>query len=89
MCTARDNANTVTSATESFSMLNRFQCNSAADSFAMNRCLCIPKREVDTCLVEEYLTSSHCYLPSMCCYKVLENRLDIMTFLHSGMHDPS
>ena len=69
-----------------FLEVEQMQCNSAADSFAMNACVCIPKREVDTCLVKEYLTSSHSYLPSMCCCKVLENRLDIMTLLH--MHDP-
>ena len=67
--------------------VEQIQCISATDSFATNRCLCIPKREVDTCLVEEYLTSWHCYLPSTCCYKVLENSLDIMTLLHI-MHDP-
>ena len=65
--------------------VEKIQCNSAADSFAMNGCVCIPKRQADTCVVEEYLTSSHCFLPSMCCCKLLENILYIMTLLH--MHD--
>ena len=52
----------------------------------MNGRVCIPKRRIDGCLVEEYLTSSHCYLPSMCYCKLLENRLGIMTLLH--VHDP-
>ena len=66
-----------TSATEIFS---------SRDSFAMNGRVCIPKRRIDGCLVEEYLTSSHSYLPSMCYCKLLENRVDIMTLLH--VHDP-
>ena len=65
--------------------IEQIQINSVADSFAMNGCVCIPKREVDTCLVEGYLISSHCYLPSMSCCKLLENRLDVLTLLH--MHD--
>ena len=54
----------------------QIQCNSAADNFAVNGCVCIPKRREDYCLVavEEYLTS-HYYLPSMYCCKLLENRL--------------
>ena len=69
-----------------FLVVEQIQCNSAANTFAMNGCVCVPKRAVDTCLVEEYLVSPHCYLPSMCCCKLLENRLDIMTLRH--MHDP-
>ena len=52
----------------------------------MNGRLCIPKRRIDGCLVEEYLTSSHCYLPSVCYCKLLEDRVVIMTLLH--VHDP-
>ena len=52
----------------------------------MNGYVCIPKCGIDGCLVEEYLTSSHCHLPSMCYCKLLENRVGIMTLLH--VHDP-
>ena len=55
-------------------------------SFVINGCVCMPKTSVDGRLVEEYLASSHCYLPSMWCCKLLENILDIITLLR--MHDP-
>ena len=58
----------------------------ATDSFVMNGCVCMPKNSVDGRLVEEYLASSHCYLPSVWCCKLLENRTLIMKLLH--MHDP-
>ena len=46
----------------------------------------MPKNSEDGRLVEEYLASSHCYLPSVWCCKLLENRTLIMKLLH--MHDP-
>ena len=52
----------------------------------MNGRVCIPMCRIDGCLVEEYLTSSHYYLPSMCYCKLLENIVGIMTLLH--VHDP-
>ena len=48
------------------------------DRFVMNGCVCMPKNLLDFRLVEEYLASLHCYLPSMWCCKLLEKRLHIM-----------
>ena len=56
-----------------FDGTKQVQRNCAVDSFVMNGFVCIPKCRQDGCLVEEYLTQSHCYLPSMCYCKLLEN----------------
>ena len=56
------------------------------DSFFMHGCVCMPKNSGDGYLVEEYLASLHCYLPSMGCFKLLEKILHIMKLLH--LHDP-
>ena len=66
--------------------MREVQRNSTADSFAMNGRVCIPICRIDGCLVEEYLTSSHYFLPFMCYCKLLENTVGIMTLLH--VHDP-
>ena len=42
------------------------------DSFVINGCVCMPKNSGDGRLIEEYLASLHCYLPSMWCLKLLE-----------------
>ena len=34
---------------------------------------------LDNCHIEEYLVSSHCFIPFKCCCKLLENRLDMIT----------
>ena len=52
------------------------QCDMAA--LSVNGCVSMPKNSVDICLVEEYLISSHCYVPFKCCCKLLEKRGQIV-----------
>ena len=58
------------------------------DFFIMNGCVCMPKNLGYSHLVEEYLASLHCYLPSMWCCKLLEKRLHITKLQILHMHDP-
>ena len=44
------------------------------DIFIMKGYVCMPKNLLDVRLVEEYLASLHCYLPSMWYCKLLEKR---------------
>ena len=44
----------------------------------MGECVC-EISWLDTCPIEEYLVSSHCYIPFKCCCKLLENKLDMIT----------
>ena len=69
---------------EDYLVLEEIEGNMAAGSYGMNRCSCTSMISADTCLIEEhYLTSLYCYLPSMCCCKLLENRFDIITLLQT------
>ena len=44
----------------------------------MGECVC-ETSWLDDCHIEEYLVSSHCYIPFKYCCKLLENRLDMIT----------
>ena len=44
----------------------------------MGECVC-ETSWWDNYHIEEYLVSSHCYIPFKCCCKLLENRLDMIT----------
>ena len=64
---------------EDNALVGLIQCIMATGGPAMNGVVYMPKSSADICLVEEYLTSSHCYLPFMCYCKLLENILTIIT----------
>ena len=63
---------------EDWGLGDLIQCDMAAGSLGMNGCVCMPYNSVDICLVENYLASSHCYLPFKSWCKLLENRVDII-----------